>query len=460
MDRIINVKVSGNYLSKDNKNAGVRGEANVTKLRITFDEGWDGYAKTVTFFDAHGNNPVRRLLTVDILENVLEDTIIENTNVYIIPIPKEPMAIAGELTFVIDGFKGEFVQDDEGNYVLVQDGESKRQRSLSDKLIVKDAPDTDYAGEPTDPTPTEPEQWQAQIERLMGACELAFNSSMYAGWSEDAAKQSKEKAKEYAEEAEAHAYKAENAVGKTSYIGDNGNWFAWDIDNKYFYDTGVRAQAGSEVYIGNNPPPTATVIIDPDGEATPITAYEIAVSQGFKGTEAEWVESLQGKTPQKGVDYWTDEDKAEITEYIDGQTAIIKADIEGIQEDIKNEAHFRGYLSTNAKIRALQGTPNDYAYSAESGTKWVYDAENGWQDTGTPVPDQLTPASETTPLINGVASVGTEQTYARGDHRHPTDTTRASVAELNALRADMEAMKDDIVQEILNTTPVAEGVEF
>lgn len=126
------------------------------------------------------------------------------------------------------------------------------------------------------------------------------------------------------------------------------------------------------------------------------------------------------------------------------QTEIIKADLEGIQKDIQNEAHFRGYVSTNAKIQAIEATPNDFAYSAESGTKWVYDAENGWVDTLTPVPDQLTPASETTPLINGEASVGTEQAYARGDHRHPTDTTRASAAELNELKSDMETALDEL----------------
>ena len=124
---------------------------------------------------------------------------------------------------------------------------------------------------------------------------------------------------------------------------------------------------------------------------------------------------------------------------------IVIADVEGLQKQINEEAHFRGYLSTNAKIQSLQATPNDFAYSAESGTKWIYDAENGWKDSGSPVPDQLTPASETMPLINGVASVGYEQAYARGDHRHPTDTTRVSVAEFNAFKGDLETGLDNII---------------
>ena len=145
MDRIINVKVGGNYLSKDNKNAGVRGEANVTKLRISFDEGWDNFAKSVTFWDARGANPVQRTLTTDLLENISE-----NTRVYLVPIPAEPMTEAGTLTFVIDGYT-----------------DGKVQRSFADKLEVKDAPITDSAEEPADPTPTQAEQLQTQIDGIM-----------------------------------------------------------------------------------------------------------------------------------------------------------------------------------------------------------------------------------------------------------------------------------------------------
>lgn len=47
------------------------------------------------------------------------------------------------------------------------------------------------------------------------------------------------------------------------------------------------------------------------------SAYEIAVDNGFEGTEQEWLESLKGEdgyTPKKGIDYFTEEDKAEIVE--------------------------------------------------------------------------------------------------------------------------------------------------
>ena len=145
MDRIIEIKVGGNYVSKDSKCAGVRGEANVTMLRITFDESWDNYAKHITFWDARGENPVERILTADLIENILS-----SKRVYLVPIPAEPMSISGMLTFVIDGYF-----------------EGKRQRSMSDKLEVKDAPVADNAIAPQDPTPTQAEQLQAQIETIL-----------------------------------------------------------------------------------------------------------------------------------------------------------------------------------------------------------------------------------------------------------------------------------------------------
>ncbi|KAA6392733.1 MAG: hypothetical protein EZS28_011738, partial [Streblomastix strix] len=60
----------------------------------------------------------------------------------------------------------------------------------------------------------------------------------------------------------------------------------------------------------------------------------------------------------------------------------------------------------------------DFAFSAESGTVWMYDA--AWYNSGDIVPDQVTPASDATPLIDsGTGVVGTSTEYSRGDHQHP-----------------------------------------
>ena len=201
MDRIINVKVGGNHLSKDNKYAGVRGEANVTNLRITFDEGWDFYSKTVTFWDAHGNNPVKRVETVDLIEDIANDK-----RTYLTPIPAEPLAIAGEMTFVIDGYL-----------------DGKRQRSISDKLIVRDAPIAANAGEPSDPTPDLANQLQVQIDKILSDIQSASTAKEDARKSAESAEEdatsaenAMNSAKEYAEEAGEHSAKAQSMVGKTS----------------------------------------------------------------------------------------------------------------------------------------------------------------------------------------------------------------------------------------------------
>ncbi len=53
-------------------------------------------------------------------------------------------------------------------------------------------------------------------------------------------------------------------------------------------------------------------------ELLTISAYGIAVKNGFEGTIDEWLASIKGEpgedgyTPQKGVDYCTDADKKEM----------------------------------------------------------------------------------------------------------------------------------------------------
>lgn len=274
MDRIIEVKVCGNHISKDNKYAGVCGEGNVTKLRITFDEGWDGYSKTVTFFDAHGNNPVKRIQGVDLIEDITKDA-----RTYLTPIPPEPLAIAGELTFVVDGYF-----------------DGKRQRSIADKLVVRDSPITDDAGEPTDPTPSQAEQIQGEIEKIKGdiigatiakndaelARDVANDMRILTETSKDAVLALRDETAEYTRNAYEHQVKAEESANKAETAifrypvidSISGNWLVWNANINGYVDSGIKAQAGSEVYVGVNPPPEADVWINPDGESTAITDIE------------------------------------------------------------------------------------------------------------------------------------------------------------------------------------------
>ena len=146
MDRIIEVKVSGGYLSLDGRKAGNQHEANATRLRITFDPSWDGYAKTVTFWNANGMHQVKRILTADRLEDPSK-----NARVYLCPIPGEAMTESGLMTFTIDGYVN-----------------GVRQRTAGANLGVDRSPYTENAADPADPTPSQAEQLQVQIENLLG----------------------------------------------------------------------------------------------------------------------------------------------------------------------------------------------------------------------------------------------------------------------------------------------------
>ena len=105
--------------------------------------------------------------------------------------------------------------------------------------------------------------------------------------------------------------------------------------------------------------------------------------------------------------------------------------IESIQEAMASTQHFRGYYQTITEITELQGHTGDFAYCAEDEFKYVYNGEQ-WVKTDEAVPDQTVEKTTILPLMNGTATIGTDNRYAAGNHVHPTDTTRASVEALEA----------------------------
>lgn len=54
------------------------------------------------------------------------------------------------------------------------------------------------------------------------------------------------------------------------------------------------------------------------------SAYEIAVIHGFDGTEEEWLDSLKGGKPIKGIDYFTPEDVQQIVNEITKKGAMAR----------------------------------------------------------------------------------------------------------------------------------------
>lgn len=71
------------------------------------------------------------------------------------------------------------------------------------------------------------------------------------------------------------------------------------------------------------------------------SAYDLAVENGFEGDVNEWLESLRGSTPQKGVDYFTDDELVEFTR--------------AVLESVGNDSEF----ARNVLFGAATGDPFD-----------------------------------------------------------------------------------------------------
>ncbi|KAA6368982.1 MAG: hypothetical protein EZS28_035492, partial [Streblomastix strix] len=100
----------------------------------------------------------------------------------------------------------------------------------------------------------------------------------------------------------------------------------------------------------------------------------------------------------------------------------IKNDIDTINQELSRQTHFRGYYLLNSDIQNLPNSANgDFAFSAESGTVWMFDSN--WYNSGDILPDQVTPASDSTPLSDDTGTAGISTEYSRGDHVHPLNIT-------------------------------------
>lgn len=100
------------------------------------------------------------------------------------------------------------------------------------------------------------------------------------------------------------------------------------------------------------------------------------------------------------------------------------SDLQELREDIVEAEHFKGVFTTVAELKKKAADENDYAY-VSGGNVWVFE-KGDWKDSEKPVPNSLVPASESVPLQDGTGSAGASKTYARGDHRHPSDSSKVN----------------------------------
>lgn len=139
------------------------------------------------------------------------------------------------------------------------------------------------------------------------------------------------------------------------FIGSNGNWW---VDNR---DTGVKATAETP-YIGENDhwftyDPINKVYVDTGIEARGLSAYDIAVKLGFKGSEQDWIDSLSKASEDAAIAALEAANKA--NEAADKANQAVE-EIEGIVDDI---------IAATDKAEEIASNPPKIV----DGDWWIYD---------------------------------------------------------------------------------------
>lgn len=139
------------------------------------------------------------------------------------------------------------------------------------------------------------------------------------------------------------------------FIGSNGNWW---VDNR---DTGVKATAETP-YIGENDhwftyDPINKVYVDTGIEARGLSAYDIAVKLGFKGSEQDWIDSLSKASEDAAVAALEAANKA--NEAADKANQAVE-EIEGIVDDA---------IAATDKAEEIASNPPEIV----DGDWWIYD---------------------------------------------------------------------------------------
>lgn len=139
------------------------------------------------------------------------------------------------------------------------------------------------------------------------------------------------------------------------FIGPNGNWW---VDNR---DTGVKATAETP-YIGENDhwftyDPINKVYVDTGIEARGLSAYDIAVKLGFKGSEQDWIDSLSKASEDAAVAALEAANKA--NEAADKANQAVE-EIEGIIDDA---------IAATDKAEEVVSNPPKIV----DGDWWIYD---------------------------------------------------------------------------------------
>lgn len=292
----------------------------VEKIQLSLPEEWNGYTIRITFLP-YRMDPVAVILP-----------------------PDRTLDVTGDITatergkIVVDAVKGE-------------------QITFSTGADYYTYPHPDAGGNPPGYTPDEYQQFVHQIEtaaqNAQNAAEQSANAQKSAAESASQssdsagkAKTSAEQAKTAAESAETAANRAEAAAINQPKIGPDNIWQTYNPDTGQYESTGVSAEgregpqgpkgdtgdpgpqgpqgepgkdgaAGPQGETGPQGPQGDPGPQGPQGEPGPQGEQGPKGDTGPQGPEGD--PGPAGYTPQRGVDYWTEEDVESIHDYVDQQ---------------------------------------------------------------------------------------------------------------------------------------------
>ena len=169
--RIITCQVADEYVRGAGAVVGAAGSHNDVILRLEFGNLWAGTAKTIIWHDANGQNATATVLTTDLLAP-------GETEVYLVPIPAEPKAVAGRMSMSIKGA------------IVSGSKEASATMSAVAWFTVMESGWDENAEAAADITPTQAEQLQAELENIKTGIVEAKAAGAAAAASEAAAAES------------------------------------------------------------------------------------------------------------------------------------------------------------------------------------------------------------------------------------------------------------------------------
>ena len=164
-----------------------------------------------------------------------------------------------------------------------------------------------------------------------------------------------------------------------------------------------------------------------------LSAYGIAVKNGFKGTEEEWLESLNGYTPQRGIDYWTEEDLARLMAYeqevaeIAERAATSETNAKGSEEKAaRSESNAQEAATAAGNAQAAAEKARDEAQKIAGGDYAMLDDIKEHNESTEAHPDLREAVSKAEETMNTAVDTHNTDTTAHSDIRQAANAAQAA----------------------------------